>query len=116
MGERAVVLLKIVLSLGDKPLLIDQPEEHLDNRYVYSELVPTIRDIRKKRQVIIATHNANLVVNTDAEQIIVADYSDGIIHYTSGALEDIEIRESIKSILEGGDEAFKKREQKYNLY
>ena len=115
MGERAVVLLKIVLSLGDKPLLIDQPEEHLDNRYVYSELVPTIRDIRNKRQIIIATHNANLVVNTDAEQIIVADYSDSGISYISGALEDDEIRGSIKSILEGGDEAFKKRERKYNL-
>lgn len=115
MGERAIVLLKILLSLDDKPLLIDQPEEHLDNRYIYTELMPAFRKAKAKRQIIIATHNANLVVNTDAEQVIVADYSNGQLSYTVGALESTSIRESIKNILEGGDEAFKKREEKYGL-
>jgi predicted ATPase len=60
MGERAVVLLKILLALDDKPLLIDQPEEYLDNRYIFDELVPAFRSAKKRRQIIIATHNANL--------------------------------------------------------
>jgi hypothetical protein len=113
MGERAVVLLKILLGLDDKPLLIDQPEEHLDNRYIYDELTPAFRKAKCKRQIIIATHNANLVVNTDAEQILIAEHNNGEISYRVGTLEDLEIRESIKTILEGGDQAFKKREEKY---
>lgn len=113
MGERAIVLLKILLAFDDKPLLIDQPEEHLDNRYIYAELVPAFRNAKSKRQIIIATHNANLVVNTDAEQIIVANYHNGTLSYEVGALEDNPIKEKIKNILEGGDEAFKKREEKY---
>lgn len=113
MGERAVVLLKILLGLDDKPLLIDQPEEHLDNRYIYDELTPAFRSAKTRRQIIIATHNANLVVNTDAEQIIVAEHIDGKLCYQVGTLEDLNVRESIKTILEGGDQAFKKREEKY---
>ena len=113
MGERAVVLLKILLALDDKPLLIDQPEEHLDNRYIYNELVPAFRSAKKKRQIIVATHNANLVVNTDAEQVLVAECQNGQLSYQFGTLEDLTIRDSIKTILEGGDEAFKKREEKY---
>lgn len=115
-GERAIVLMKILLSLDDKPLLIDQPEEHLDNRYIYDELMPAFRSAKTKRQIIIATHNANLVVNTDAEQILVAENNNGKLSYKIGALESIDIRDSIsRKILEGGDEAFKKREEKYGL-
>ena len=113
MGERAIVLLKILLALDDKPLLIDQPEEHLDNRYIYNELKPAFRKAKTRRQIIIATHNANLVVNTDAEQIIVAEYENGILSYKIGTLENPSIRENIKTILEGGDEAFRKRKEKY---
>jgi ABC-type cobalamin/Fe3+-siderophores transport system ATPase subunit len=113
MGERAIVLLKILLSLDDKPLLIDQAEEHLDNRYIYSELMPAFRDAKTKRQIIVATHNANLVVNTDAEQVIVANYENGRLFYEAGTLENTSIRETIKTLLEGGDEAFRKREEKY---
>lgn len=113
MGERAVVLLKILLNTDDKPLLIDQPEEHLDNRYIYNELVPAFRAAKAKRQIIIATHNANLVVNTDAEQVVVAQYHEGTISYKSGALENDDTRELIKDILEGGEQAFRKREEKY---
>ncbi len=113
MGERAIVLLKILLAHDDKPLLIDQPEEHLDNRYIYNELTPAFRNAKRRRQIIIATHNANLVVNTDAEQIVIAKNSNGILSYTAGPLENPVIRQEIKIILEGGDEAFKKREEKY---
>jgi len=114
-GERAVAMLKLYLAYDDVPLLIDQPEEGLDNSYISTELVETLRKAKKKRQIIIATHNANLVVNTDAEQIIVAEYKDGKISYTSGALENSEIREKIITILEGGKEAFENRERKLGI-
>ena len=94
-------------------LLIDQPEEHLDNRFVFDDLVPAFREAKTKRQILIATHNANLVVNTDAEQIVIADNTAGVLSYKTGTLEDLAIRDAIKAILEGGDEAFKKREQRY---
>ncbi len=113
MGERAIVLLKILLALDDKPLLIDQPEEHLDNRFIFNELVPAFRSAKKRRQIIIATHNANLVVNTDAEQIIIAEQSEGEIIYSCGAIEDLDVRQKITQLLEGGELAFKKREEKY---
>ncbi|MHA1883311.1 MAG: TrlF family AAA-like ATPase [Candidatus Thorarchaeota archaeon] len=115
MGERAIILLKILLALKDYPLLIDQPEEHLDNRYIFADLVPAFRDAKLKRQIFIATHNANLVVNTDAEQIVIAEDVDGVLSYRSCSLEDLTARDSIKGLLEGGDDAFRKREQKYGF-
>ncbi len=113
MGQKAIVLLKIILAYDDKPLIIDQPEEDLDNRYIYEQLVSAFRAAKKKRQIIIATHNANLTVNTDAEQIIIAKYKNGKIFYEVGTLENPSTKNHIKEILEGGDEAFEKREEKY---
>lgn len=115
MGQKATVLLKLFLAEGDHPLIVDQPEESLDNRYVYDELVAAFREAKKKRQVIIATNNANLVVNTDAEQVIVAEFKDNRIAYKSGSLEDLALRGDILPILEGGKEAFKRREAKYGI-
>lgn len=122
-GQKGLALMKIFLKLdkSTKPLLIDQPEDNLDNRSVYLDLVNDIIDIKKKRQVIIATHNPNLVVNTDSEQVIVAKFEDNPIigqpkiKYYAGALEDIDIRAEVCSILEGGDDAFIKREERYSL-
>ena len=77
-GTRGIVLLLLYLAIdkGDRrPLLIDQPEENLDPKSVYEDLVPHFREVRKRRQVIIVTHNANLVVNTDVDQVIVAESS-----------------------------------------
>jgi len=115
MGQRGTVLLKLFLAEGDYPLIIDQPEENLDNKFIYDELVDAFREAKKKRQVIIATNNANLVVNTDAEQIIVAEFKDNIISYKSSALENLEMREDITPILEGGEEAFRKRGERYGI-
>lgn len=112
-GQKGTVLLKILLAEGDHPLIIDQPEENLDNKFVYEFLVDAFRRAKDKRQIIIATHNANLVVNTDAEQIIVAEFKDNEISYSSGSIENQTIRNSITTLLEGGEEAFKKREAKY---
>lgn len=114
-GQKGTVLLKLMLAEGDYPLLIDQPEENLDNNFIYNDLVKAIRDAKNNRQIILATHNANLVVNTDAEQIIVANYIDNKIFYKSGSLENLTIKNEVTSLLEGGEEAFKKREEKYGF-
>lgn len=121
-GQKGLVLMKIFLKLDEsnKPLLIDQPEDNLDNKSVYKDLVNDLKEIKKKRQIIIATHNPNLVINTDSEQVIVAKFEESAdnspkISYISGALEDINIRNMVCDILEGGDIAFMKREKRYNL-
>ena len=106
---------RIFLADGDNPLIIDQPEENLDNKFIYEDLVGAFKEAKKKRQVIIATHNANLVVNTDAEQVIVAEFKDNKISYKGGSIENIDIRNSITLLLEGGKEAFKRREEKYDI-
>lgn len=114
-GQKGTVLLKLVLAEGDYPLVLDMPEENLDNKSIYDELVGALRQAKAKRQILIATNNANLVVNTDAEQVIVAEFKDGRISYKTGAIEDWGIREEITTILEGGEEALRKREQKYGM-
>jgi len=115
MGQKGTVLLKLFLAEGDHPLIVDQPEENLDNKFIYTELVGALREAKKKRQVIIATNNANLVVNTDAEQIIVAEFKNNKICYKLGTIEDLKLREDIMPILEGGKVAFRKREKKYGI-
>jgi energy-coupling factor transporter ATP-binding protein EcfA2 len=107
------VCLKLATDSFSTPFVFDQPEDDLDNDFIMKELVPIFKEIKKYRQVIVVTHNANLVVNADAEQIIVAKNENEHISYTSGSLEDETIRESVYNILEGGYDAFKKREQKY---
>ncbi len=114
-GQKGTILLKLFLAEGDYPLIVDQPEENLDNKFIYGELVGAFREAKKKRQVIIATNNANLVVNTDTEQIIVAEFENNRISYKLGSLENLEMREDIMPILEGGKEAFLKREEKYGI-
>jgi len=114
-GQKGTVLLKLLLADGDYPLIVDQPEENLDGKFIYDELVGAFREAKKNRQVIIATNNANLVVNTDAEQIIVAEYNNNNISYKSASLENLDLREEIIPILEGSKEAFKKREKKYGI-
>jgi len=123
-GTRGIVLLLLYLALDKRdtrPLIVDQPEENLDPQSVYDELVPHFRSARKRRQVILVTHNANLVVNTDADQVIVASAhrsnADGLpdITYTGGALEQHEIRQAVCNILEGGHRAFLERERRYRF-
>ena len=127
-GDKGIVLLLLYLeaeSEDNRPLVIDQPDDNLDNMSVYPSLIEYFRARKKTRQVIIITHNPNLVVNTDAEQVFVANF-DGSrmpkITYRSGPLEDTNptgpahgIREEVCNILEGGTEAFQRREQRYAL-
>ncbi|OMD92143.1 hypothetical protein BSK54_29390 [Paenibacillus odorifer] len=114
-GQKGAVILKLYLADGDYPIILDQPEDNLDNRFISEELLTTFRKAKEKRQIIIATHNANLVVNSDAEQIIVADFTDNKISYRAGSIENEVIRNEVASLLEGGEDAFKQRENKYGF-
>ena len=138
-GKQAFVILKLLLDFSDKkcPILIDQPEDSLDNRAIYNELVAYIKRKKQERQIILVTHNSNVVVSADAENVIVANQNGtdtpnwgGLkFQYIHGALENTKskdetkteilpsqgIREHICDILEGGREAFEKREQKYGF-
>lgn len=121
---RGIVLLLLYLALDDaddRPLIIDQPEENLDPKSVYDELVSLFIMAKAKRQVIMITHNANLVINTDADQVIIASagaYPAGglpSITYVAGGLEDGSIREAVCNILEGGEEAFRERARRLRV-
>jgi hypothetical protein len=123
-GTRGIVLLLLYLAVDRqdvRPLIVDQPEENLDPNSVFEELVPHFREARKRRQVIIVTHNANFVVNTDADQVIVARStrqsanSLPFFSYNCGSLENSEVRKSVCQILEGGERAFLERERRYRL-
>jgi len=138
-GKRAFVVLKLLLDFSDKtcPILIDQPEDDLDNRALYSDLVTYIKKKKKDRQIIVVTHNPNIVVGSDSELVIVANQhgikneNDGAVKfcYISGGLEHTfpkdqtiphllisqGIREHVCEVLEGGVDAFKKRENRYSL-
>lgn len=116
-GQKGTVYLclKLATQTFSQPLIFDQPEDDLDNEFIIAELVGIFRGIKQFRQVIVVTHNANLVVNADAEQVIVAQNDSGVLRYTSGSLENEPTNKAIRRILEGGDEAFRKRELRYNL-
>lgn len=123
-GTRGIVLLLLYLALDDsddRPLIIDQPEENLDPKSVFDELVALFVAAKAKRQVIMVTHNANLVINTDADQIIVAEAgphtSSGLppISYFAGGLEDATIRKAVCDILEGGEAAFRARARRLRV-
>ncbi|MFH5823207.1 TrlF family AAA-like ATPase [Georgenia sp. AZ-5] len=124
-GTRGIVLLLLYLTVDrsdDRPLIIDQPEENLDPKSIFDELVGRFVDTRRRRQIIIVTHNANLVVNTDADQVIVANagaHRPGrlpVMTYTSGGLENLVIRQQVCEILEGGQHAFEERARRLRIH
>ena len=127
-GTRGIVLLVLYLAMDvqdRRPLIIDQPEGNLDNSSIYEALVPFLRKAKHARQIILVTHNPNLVVTTDADQVVVAraartGASDHpVLSYSSGALEfagtEGAIREQAVRLLEGGSKPFKTRENRYAL-
>lgn len=115
LGQKATVLIKIYLAQGDKPIIIDSHDDHLDNEFIMDELVKAIRQAKSYRQVILVSNNGNVVINSDAEQIIIANKEDGLISYVSGAIENPVIRDRALKVLEGGALAFRQRQQKYRL-
>lgn len=138
-GKKAFVVLLLLLDFSNKdcPILIDQPEDDLDNRAIYKDLVTYLVKKKKERQIILVTHNPNIVVGSDSELIIVANQNgndspnkNGIkFQYVAGSLENTReyddsvkitldskgIKEHVCEILEGGNEAFKQRERKYAI-
>ena len=141
-GKKALVLLKLLIDLADSkcPILIDQPEDDLDNRSVFNDLIPFIKRKKKDRQIIIVTHNANVVLGSDAEEVIVANQQGSNVpnkkyrfEYRSGAIENNlplstvgeeaklgilnsqGIQQHICDILEGGERAFELRKNKYHI-
>lgn len=117
-GERGALLLifYLILDKDDIPLIIDQPEENLDNESVYYILVHFIKKVKEKRQIVIVTHNPNLAIVCDAEQIInmqIEKENKNRVKYISGAIENEEINKAIVNILEGTLPAFNNRDAKY---
>lgn len=118
-GERGLLLLVFYLLVDkdDIPIVIDQPEENLDNQTIFKILVKCIKKAKERRQVIMVTHNPNLAVVCDAEQIIYAscDKVASRFQYESGAIEQPEIKDRVVQILEGTEPAFRNRQSKYKL-
>ena len=117
-GERGAILLLFYLFIDndDKPLIIDQPEENLDNYSIFKYLVSFIMKAKKKRQIIMITHNPNLAVVCDADQIIkmdIAKDNKNTVSYKSGSIENPEINQCIVDVLEGTYPAFNNRNRKY---
>lgn len=117
-GQRGALLLifYLLVDTDPTPLILDQPEENLDNQTVYSMLVPIIQCAKERRQIVMVTHNANLAVCCDAEQIIHAEFdrSDQFsLTYASGAIESSELNRSVLNVLEGTTPAFDNRRDKY---
>ena len=113
-GQRAMALLALALAGGTEPLVIDQPEDDLDNRYIYDEVVKVLTEVCQRRQVIVATHNANIPILGDAELVLALD-ADGkrATVLASGGLEDPIVAEWARRILEGGEAAFQARHRRY---
>ena len=117
LGQKQSVLLALMLSAeSNRPLIIDQPEDHLDSEFIYTTLVPVVRRAKERRQIIIVTHNANIAVLGDAEQIIVLKSQDdkGMI-VSRGSIDHPETRQFACDILEGSTEAFKRRAAIYGV-
>lgn len=138
-GKRALFALRLMLAESEDtwPLLIDQPEDDLDSRSIYDDIVPFLREKKKERQIIMVSHNANLVIGADSEQIIVSNRhgedrkneNGGQFNYSSGSIENSHahdpdctdtlksqgIREHACQILEGGKSAFEKRGRRYDI-
>lgn len=137
-GKKSLVVLKLLVEASDGkyPILIDQPEDDLDSRSISNEIVNFIRNKKKDRQIVVVTHNANIAIKADAEEIVVANRhgqesknkNDIVFDYISGSIENsfidgkanftlekMGIREHACELLEGGEEAFENRRNKYNL-
>lgn len=113
-GQRATAMLALALASGDQPLLIDQPEDDLDNRYIFEEVVRVLARVCERRQVIVATHNANIPVLGDAELVLALDAKAKRSRVLAcGGFEDGEVASYAREILEGGDEAFNARHRRY---
>ncbi|MFC6292451.1 hypothetical protein BHU61_09465 [Macrococcus epidermidis] len=124
-GKKSFILLVLILSQTDEdtPLLIDQPEDNLDNNAIYNDLITYLCKQKLKRQIFVVSHNANVTVAADSENIIIANEHDeenqnpnnNKFYYTNGSLENDLIERKVCKILEGGTDAFEKRRRRYTF-
>jgi len=115
-GQRNTAVLALILSQDGGPLIIDQPEDELDSNFVFRELIPMLRKVKSKRQIIISTHNANLPVNGDSELVYAFEANGG--HGTElaqGGLDRSIVTKAVLDIMEGSEEAFRRRREKYHF-
>ena len=109
-GQRTSAILSLILGISEMPIIIDQPEDDLDTRNITDIIVASMNEMKKKQQIIVVTHNPNIVVNANSEQVIRLDYRNGqIINTCSGALQNHDVRDAICEVMEGGKEALEKR-------
>lgn len=111
-GQKCTALLPLLLARTNNPLVIDQPEDNLDNHFIYETVVTSIQRLKSRRQMIFITHNANIPVLAEADLVIVMN-SDGKIGYVEQSGSVDECREQIIDLLEGGEEAFELRRKRY---
>ena len=117
LGQRASALMLFVLSQKDNDVvIIDQPEDDLDNQTIYKDVIKLVREIKPEIQFIFATHNANFPVLGDAEQVHACRYSDEQMTLQSGSIDSPDIQQEIVDIMEGGEDAFNKRKEIYQIW
>jgi len=121
-GQRCTAVLGLVLAADEAPVVIDQPEEDLDNEFIFVELVPLLRRVKERRQVIVVSHNANIPVNGDAELVVALAIQSGRGCQKEvdgkpavGALDRWEVKRAVEDIMEGSEEAFRRRFEKYGF-
>ncbi len=114
-GQRCTAAIVVLLALGNSPIIIDEPEAHLDSGLIARYLVHLVKEVKRNRQIVFATHNANFVINGDAELVLALEVStenksDGF----GTSIENMKYRDHLLS-LEGGEEAFRQREYRYGM-
>lgn len=119
-GQRSTAILLLALLESDGPLILDQPEDDLDNRFIYDDVVQRLRGAKEQRQFLIATHNANIPVLGDAEQIVILDthvVDERVRAFVAarGSIDDGGLHGALEDVLEGGREAFQRRKEKYGF-
>lgn len=109
-GQKTSAVLSLIFGISNVPIIIDQPEDDLDTRNITDIVVEGINQLKSKQQIILVTHNPNIVVNTNSEQIVQLDFVNGqIINACSGALQNHNVRDAICEVMEGGKDALEKR-------
>jgi len=117
LGQRASALIIFLLTIKDSHLIIvDQPEDDLDNQTIYEDVIKVLKDLKNNTQFIFATHNPNIPVLGDCEQIISCRYSSDQIAVNQGSIDNEEMRDEVIEIMEGGYEAFDERKKRYELW
>ena len=114
LGQRCTTILSLLLVQNEIPLIVDTPEQGLDNMFIFDSVVQNLRGIKEIRQVLLATHNANIPVSGDAELIICLAFNAGKgTVQCIGSIDDEIMKETVQKVLEGGEKAFKLRMEKY---